>query len=193
MTPPLKPSNLDCKGGGFDYQLFTDCNKTLRGSMKKILGVALHWKFHSSYYWNVFFLVIWNLVQIQNSWEEQCFKSFWPNDGDWCYRCLIITEPLPNTVWMWYLKSKKRYVEGISMKIWMILCIRLHQIVSLLVYICPSIIELTHWGRATHLCVGNITSISSDNGLSPDRRQAISEPILEYHQLDPYEQTSMKS
>ena len=33
--------------------------------------------------------------------------------------------------------------------------------------------NLTHWGRATHICVGNITSISSDNGLSPDRRQAI--------------------
>ena len=32
---------------------------------------------------------------------------------------------------------------------------------------------LTHWGRATHICVGNITSISSDNGWSPDRRQAI--------------------
>ena len=32
---------------------------------------------------------------------------------------------------------------------------------------------LTHWGRATHICVGNITSISSDNGLSPNRRQAI--------------------
>ena len=32
---------------------------------------------------------------------------------------------------------------------------------------------LTHWGRATHVCVGNLTTIGSDNGLSPDRRQAI--------------------
>ena len=34
-------------------------------------------------------------------------------------------------------------------------------------------IWLTHWGRATHICVGNLTIIGSDNGLSPDRRQAI--------------------
>ena len=32
---------------------------------------------------------------------------------------------------------------------------------------------LTHWGRVTHICVGNLTIIGSGNGLSPDRRQAI--------------------
>ena len=32
---------------------------------------------------------------------------------------------------------------------------------------------LTHWGRGTHICVGNLTIIGSDNGLSPGRRQAI--------------------
>ena len=32
---------------------------------------------------------------------------------------------------------------------------------------------LTHWGRATHLCVSDQTIIGSDNGLSPGRRQAI--------------------
>ena len=32
---------------------------------------------------------------------------------------------------------------------------------------------LTHWGRVTHICVGNLTIIGSDNGLSPNRRQAI--------------------
>ena len=35
------------------------------------------------------------------------------------------------------------------------------------------IIQLTHWGRATHICVGKLTIIGSDNGLSPGRRQAI--------------------
>ena len=33
--------------------------------------------------------------------------------------------------------------------------------------------RLTHWGRVTHICVGNLTIIGSDNGLSPGRRQAI--------------------
>ena len=32
---------------------------------------------------------------------------------------------------------------------------------------------LTHWGRVTHICVSNLTIIGSDNGLSPDWRQAI--------------------
>ena len=32
---------------------------------------------------------------------------------------------------------------------------------------------LTHWGRVTHICVGKLTIIGSDTGLSPERRQAI--------------------
>ena len=31
----------------------------------------------------------------------------------------------------------------------------------------------THWGRATHICVRKLSTIGSDNGLLPDRRQAI--------------------
>ena len=34
-------------------------------------------------------------------------------------------------------------------------------------------IFFTHWGRVTHICVGKLTIIGSDNGLSPERRQAI--------------------
>ena len=34
-------------------------------------------------------------------------------------------------------------------------------------------VKLTHWGRETHICVGKLTIIASDNGLSPGRRQAI--------------------
>ena len=32
---------------------------------------------------------------------------------------------------------------------------------------------LNHWGRVTHICVGNLTIIGSVNGLSPCRRQPI--------------------
>ena len=32
---------------------------------------------------------------------------------------------------------------------------------------------LTRWGRVTHICVGNLTTIGSDNGLAPGRRKAI--------------------
>ena len=33
--------------------------------------------------------------------------------------------------------------------------------------------SLTHWGRVTHICVGNLTIIGSENCLSTGRRQAI--------------------
>ena len=33
--------------------------------------------------------------------------------------------------------------------------------------------SLTHWGRVTHMCVSDLTSIGSDNGLSSGRHQAI--------------------
>ena len=32
---------------------------------------------------------------------------------------------------------------------------------------------LAHWGRETHICIGNLAIIGSDNGLSPGQRQAI--------------------
>ena len=38
---------------------------------------------------------------------------------------------------------------------------------------CSEIAPLTHWGRVTHICVGKLTTIVSDNGLSPGRCQAI--------------------
>ena len=47
-------------------------------------------------------------------------------------------------------------------------------IYTLYVYVVSSdIMRLTHWGRVTHICVSKLTIIGSDNGLSPDRRQAI--------------------
>ena len=39
-------------------------------------------------------------------------------------------------------------------------------------YVSPHL-NLTHLGRETHICVSDLTSIGSDNGLSPGRRQAI--------------------
>ena len=55
---------------------------------------------------------------------------------------------------------------------------QLHRSTSILIevmawLIWSSLIQLTHWGRVTHICVSEITIIGSDNGLSPGRRQAI--------------------
>ena len=38
---------------------------------------------------------------------------------------------------------------------------------------CLEMTLLTHWGRVTHICVNKLSNIGSDNGLSPDRRQAV--------------------
>ena len=47
------------------------------------------------------------------------------------------------------------------------------------------LVILTHWGRATHICVSKLTIIGSDNGLSPGR--------MEYCWFEPWEHTSVKS
>ena len=39
--------------------------------------------------------------------------------------------------------------------------------------ICTMEPALTHWGRVTHISVSKLTTIGSDNGLSPGRRQTI--------------------
>ena len=46
-------------------------------------------------------------------------------------------------------------------------------VIGEMVAICLGLNLLTHWGRVTHICVGKLTTIGSDNGLSPERRQAI--------------------
>ena len=40
-------------------------------------------------------------------------------------------------------------------------------------FLARSRLILTHWSRVTHLCVSDLTTIGSDNDLSPGRRQAI--------------------
>ena len=45
--------------------------------------------------------------------------------------------------------------------------------IDYLIGILSLIASLTHWGRVTHICVGKLTIIGSDNGLSPERHQAI--------------------
>ena len=36
-----------------------------------------------------------------------------------------------------------------------------------------ALLLVSHWGRVTHMCVGKLTIMGSDNGLSPERHQAI--------------------
>ena len=52
--------------------------------------------------------------------------------------------------------------------------------------------DITHWGRVTHICVGNLTIIGPDKGLSPGRRQAIIWTNAGILLIGPWEQTSVK-
>ena len=68
--------------------------------------------------------------------------------------CVIITLPISSKM----LKIES-YSSTISVReVWIVFC---------------DFKVLTHWGRVTHICVSKVTIISSDNGLSPGRRQAI--------------------
>ena len=49
----------------------------------------------------------------------------------------------------------------------------MHYIFGLSVRLSERFPALTHWGRVTHIWVSKLTIIGSDNGLSPDRRQAL--------------------
>ena len=48
-------------------------------------------------------------------------------------------------------------------------------VINWLKFLCDlfPVVQLTHWGRVTHICVSKLTIIGSDYGLSPGRRQAI--------------------
>ena len=58
--------------------------------------------------------------------------------------------------------------------------------------ILKSLQALTHWGRMTQICVGKLSIIGSDNGLSPGRRQAIIWTNAGILLIGPKEQISVK-
>ena len=45
--------------------------------------------------------------------------------------------------------------------------------------------QITHWGRVTHVCVGKLAIIDSGNGLSPGRRQTLSESMQQILLIGP--------
>ena len=46
-------------------------------------------------------------------------------------------------------------------------------LIQLLISVLIAMMVYYHWGWVTHICVGKLTIIGSDNGMSPERRQAI--------------------
>ena len=91
--------------------------------------------------------------------------------GFWSYRMAQYTR---KQLMDWVVLGEFRFAEG---HIWWQLVTRL-SLSPLTTPVCMILCReiktyLTHWGRVTHICVGNLTIIGSVNGLSPGRRKAI--------------------
>ena len=75
-----------------------------------------------------------------------------------------------NFKWNW---SNKLNVQSI-LRILIAWCFSTRASIATVLTMHPCVFRcLIHWGWVTHICVGIITNIGSDNGLSPGRRQAI--------------------
>ena len=86
---------------------------------------------------------------------DSCISKRFPTDS-WCFYqdCAWRSHHL-------FLIYKDSYSD------WVVFCD------ALILNCALDVWRLTHWGRVTQICVGKLTIIGSDNGLSPDRRQAI--------------------
>ena len=82
----------------------------------------------------------------------------------------------------WFLRFSKDTngsitLRSISTSEWIMTLFAMASLIEFVPLLCLCILEpvrkLTHWGRVTHICVGGLTIIGSDNGLSLGRRQAI--------------------
>ena len=82
-----------------------------------------------------------------------------------------------NTMFWWLLScSWCHNADARDHTLWCIRCLAMKAIwqsTSVVWYTWSKTICLTHWGRVTHIYVGNLAIIVSDNGLSPGRCQAI--------------------
>ena len=78
-----------------------------------------------------------------------------------------------NVRWLWkWHENETQYVQACSFNVLEPL---LHPISTgkLQALSSSPYIYLTHWCRVTHICVGKLTIIGQNNGLAPERRQAI--------------------
>ena len=107
-------------------------------------------------------------------------NPWWPSDAIWRHRsglslvqvmacCLTAPSHYLNQYWLVIEVVPWHSPESNSQEVLLNLICNMSSETTL-VKLLP---HLTHWGRVTHICVGKLTTIGSDNGLSPERRQAI--------------------
>ena len=79
---------------------------------------------------------------------------------------LFCTKP---SIWMWYSVGNRYSYNSEKLRSWS----KIIHMVAVFRQKQTFFMDLTHWGRVTHICVNILIIIGSDNGLSPDQRQAI--------------------
>ena len=120
--------------------------------------------------------VVVSLVATSTWMTHDCRPRQWYSALWICHNCFskkILIKYIPQT-WepgsMWIFNGPKHILEDHSTEID---CKFFNFRGSQVKFHKGSIGCLSHWGRVTHICVGNLTIIGSDNGLSPGPCQAI--------------------
>ena len=98
----------------------------------------------------------------------------------WCHHEILkMASKITLIHWLFSTEVNNKIIDRESPTYWWeyvvlpqcnFLCKNLHLFLS---YHLCSYGWLIHWGQVTHICVSKLTIIGSDNGFSPDRRQAI--------------------
>ena len=113
---------------------------------------------------------LWN---IYNSWT--IFEENWVHDGFWlkilyCNRFSIMRvctyNPTRYIIQLNHFVANRRRERKTYRPRCLLLWYLIYDYIAIK-------IRLTRWRRVTHICVGNLNTIGSDNGLSPGRRGAI--------------------
>ena len=137
----------------------------LKGNISRSI-LTLHnlWSMETSH--------IWNTCSIKRIVEEDEEEGN-VNEGSWC-------ENGKAWIYMFILIVYRKYCCNWWKKEWFATMLGNQQVAHRTTYIrlkvCRNMLickKLTHWGRVTHICVGNLNMIGSENGLSPSRHQAI--------------------
>ena len=126
-------------------------------------------------------LLIWplgtNFSEISINFHTFSFKKihFKMSSGKWRPFCLglnVLKSPLI-LVMVWHWAGNKLLPEPMVTKSAMPFYITRPQMVKSASLLMCLWSMLTHWDQVMHICVSNLTIIGSDNGLSPERHQAI--------------------
>ena len=94
---------------------------------------------------------------LHKHWPTECIHMTWLPQKLLALWYLLLKILVTKSATMWFYCNMVSFLQNSQNRYLLLILIR----------------KLTHWGRMTHICIGNLTIIGSDNGLSPGWRQSI--------------------